>query len=84
MPVLLIIFGLLLMLFGGGCTLIVGGLFISDSSGSFGDLGSILPMWLGIGVAPLVGGYFMFRAGLSKDRERRKTAQTPPSTGDKA
>ena len=83
MPVLLIILGLLLMLFGGGCTLIAGGLFISDPSGSFGDLGSILPMWLGIGLAPLLGGFFMFRAGLSKDRERRKAVQTPPAAGDK-
>ena len=84
MPVLLIVFGLLLMLFGGGCTLIVGGLFISDPSGGLDDLVSILPMWFGIGVAPLAGGFLMFRAGLSKDRERRKAAQTPPATGDKA
>lgn len=83
MPVLLIIFGLLLMLFGGGCTLIVGGLFISDPSGSFGDLGSILPMWLGIGLAPLIGGIFVFRLGLKLDRERRRAAQAPPAAEDK-
>ena len=84
MPVLLIVLGLLLMLFGGGCTLIVGGMYASDPSMILNDISSTLPSFLLAGPAPLVGGYFLFRFGLKLDRERRKATQTPPATGDKA
>ena len=84
MPILLIITGLLLMLFGGGCTLFYGGIFISDPSAILDDIGSNLPSFLLIGLAPLIGGFFLFRHGLKLDREKRKAAPTPPVAGDEA
>ena len=83
MPILLIIIGLLLMLFGGGCTLFYGGIFISDPSAILDDIGSNLPSFLLIGLAPLIGGFFLFRHGLRLNRERRTAAQTPPAAEDK-
>jgi hypothetical protein len=73
MPVLFIIIGLLLILFGGGCTVV----FIAVDADS-----EFLLFWLVLGLAPLVGGFFLFRYGLKRDRERRKAAQTPPASGD--
>lgn len=70
MPILFIIIGLLLILFGGGCTIV----FIAVE----GDL-EFLWLWLALGVAPLVGGFFLIRHGLKRIRERR--AQL--SDGDK-
>jgi Flp pilus assembly protein TadB len=70
MPILFIIIGLLLILFGGGCTIV----FIAVE----GDL-EFLWLWLALGVAPLVGGFFLIRLGLKRIRERR--AQL--SDGDK-
>lgn len=70
MPILFIIIGLLLILFGGGCTIV----FIAVD----GDL-EFLWLWLALGVAPLVGGFFLIRHGLKRIRERR--AQL--SDGDK-
>jgi hypothetical protein len=70
MPVLLIILGLLLLLFGGGCTLIFFGA---------GPTSEFLLLWLGLGVAPLVGGFLLIRYGLRLRRER----QAQLSDGDK-
>lgn len=70
MPILFIIIGLLLILFGGGCTIV----FIAVD----GDL-EFLWHWLALGVVPLVGGFFLIRHGLKRIRERR--AQL--SDGDK-
>jgi hypothetical protein len=71
MGVLLIILGLLLMLFGGGCTLILAGIESYNPSNIMNDLADFLPMWLGLGLLPLAAGFFLFRAGLKLDRERR-------------
>jgi Flp pilus assembly protein TadB len=71
MPILLIIIGLLLILFGGGCTIV----FIAVD----GDL-EFLWLWLALGVAPLVGGFFLIRYALKLLRERREQ----PSGGDKS
>ena len=70
MPIFLMIIGLLLILFGGGCTIV----FIAVD----GDI-EFLWLWLALGLAPLVGGFFLIRYGLRLLRERR--AQTP--NGDK-
>ena len=59
MPILLIVIRLLLMLFGGGRTLFYGGIFISDPSAILDDIGSNLPSFLLIGLAPLIGGFFL-------------------------
>jgi TRAP-type C4-dicarboxylate transport system permease small subunit len=81
MHVLLIIFGLLLIVFGGGCTLIVGGVTISDPSSATSDLATILPLWLVLGLLPLAAGIWLFRAGLRIDREKRQSARIPPPAG---
>ena len=70
MPIFLMIIGLLLILFGGGCTIV----FIAVD----GDL-EFLWLWLALGLAPLVGGFFLIRHGLKFLRERR----AEPSSGDK-
>ena len=61
----------LLILFGGGCTIV----FIAVD----GDL-EFLWLWLALGVAPLVGGFFLIRYALKLLRERREQ----PSGGDKS
>ena len=70
MPIFLMIIGLLLVLFGGGCTVIFFGV---------GPDTEFLWLWLGLGVAPLVGGFFLIRHGLKLLRERR----AQPANGDK-
>jgi len=70
MPILLMILGLLLILFGGGCTLIFFGM---------GPDSEFLWLWLGLGALPLAGGFFLVRYGLRLRRARR--AQLPD--GDK-
>ncbi len=75
MPVLLIVIGLLLMLFGGGCALLAGGIFMSDPKILMNDLPSLVPLYLGVAIAPLVGGYFLFRHGLRQDRAQRQAAK---------
>jgi hypothetical protein len=84
MPVLFIVLGLLLMLFGGGCALLAGGIFISEPSILMNDLPSLVPLYLGVAIAPLVGGFFLFRHGLRQDRERRQAAKAKFDGTDKA
>lgn len=72
MHVILIVIGLILMLFGGGCTLIVGGLVISDPQSMLNDPLSVLGLGGGLGVLPLVIGLLLFRTGMRIDREKRK------------
>jgi hypothetical protein len=62
MPIFLMILGLLLILFGGGCTTIFFGV---------GPDAEFLWLWLGLGVAPLVGGLLLVRYGLRLRRDRR-------------
>ena len=61
MPVLLMILGRLLILFGGGCTVIFFGM---------GPDSEFVLLWLGLGVAPLVGGLLLARYGLRLRRKR--------------
>lgn len=74
MPIFLMIIGLLLILFGGGCTIV----FIAVD----GDI-EFLWLWLALGGAPLVGGFFVVRHGLKLLRERRNAKQVQPTIGDK-
>lgn len=62
MPILLMILGLLLVLFGGGCTLIFFGM---------GPDSEFLLLWLALGAAPLAGGFLLVRYGLRLRRARR-------------
>ncbi len=75
MHVLLIVIGLLLLLFGGGCTLIGLGLIVWEPQNFARDMETIVSIWLPFGLAPLVGGYFLFRQGLKIDRQRRQKAR---------
>ena len=70
MSVFLMIMGLLLVLFGGGCTVIFFGV---------GPDSEFLWLWLALGVAPLVGGFLLVRYGLRLRRER----QALPPDGNK-
>ena len=63
MHVLLLVFGLLLVLFGGGCTVLFFGM---EAPSDF------LMLWLGLGLAPLGGGIFLIRRGIRLRRERRE------------
>ena len=63
MYVLLFVFGLLLVLFGGGCTVLFFGM---EARSEF------LWLWLALGLAPLVGGLFLIRHGLRLHREKQK------------
>ena len=66
MHMLLMIIGLLLMLFSGGRTL----LFLR-----FGPDSELTGVWLALGLAPLVGGFFLIRYGGKLGRVKR--AQSP-------
>ena len=73
MHVLLMVIGVLLILFGGGCTVLFAGM---------GGDSEFFLLWLALGLVPLVGGFFLFRHGLQRDRERRKAA-VPPAGSEK-
>lgn len=84
MNVLLIVLGLLLILFGGGCTIIVGGVGISDPSSLTSDWQLVLSIWLPLGLVPLALGIWLFRVGLRNERERRAAAASEPVTNGTA
>lgn len=71
MHVLLIVLGLLLLLFGGGCTLIGLFMVVQEPQNILPDMALLMSIWLPFGLAPLVGGYFLFRQGLKIDRRKR-------------
>lgn len=77
MHILAIVFGLLLIMFGGGCTLIFlfGG--ITDPRSMFSDMGLFLTLWIPLGLLPLAGGIPLFRWGLKADRAKRQAAAAP-------
>ena len=73
MHVVAIIFGLLLLVFGGGCTLfILGGGLLSDGAALLADLPLLASILVPFGILPAIGGWFLFRWGLNVDRARRK------------
>jgi hypothetical protein len=73
MHVIAIIFGLLLLVFGGGCTLfIVGGGLLSDGAALVADLPLLATILVPFGIVPAIGGWFLFRWGLKVDRAKRR------------
>ncbi len=74
MHILLIVAGLLLLVFGGGCTLIMGGFAIMDWRSTLNDFASVASLLGGLGLLPLAAGWFLFRHGVRIDREKRKAA----------
>lgn len=82
MHMLLIIVGLLLLFFGGGCVMIIGGFAIMDWRSTLNDLASVVSLLGGLGILPFAAGWFLFRAGMKIDREkRRKAAEDFRSSG---
>ncbi len=79
MHVILIVIGLLLLVFGGGCTLIflIGG--VIDPSSMMADVPLLLTMWVPLGLIPGGLGWLLFRRGLRIDREKRKSTVIPES-----
>jgi hypothetical protein len=74
LKVLSLIVGLLLMLFSGGCALLVLGAIVSEgvSAGSLQELFSVLLEVL-VFAAPAFGiGYLLFRLGRSRKKARAK------------
>ncbi len=72
MHMLLIIFGLVLLVFGGGCTLIVvGGGLLTDPASLFADVPLLLTILVPFGLLPAGLGWLLFRRGLRIDREKR-------------
>jgi hypothetical protein len=85
MYIIAIAVGVLLVLFGGGCTLIMGGLVVSDPGSLTNDLGMVLSIVLPLGILPLGVGILLIRWGVKKDRERRSArSQAPPGSGPEA
>jgi hypothetical protein len=85
MGVLLIIIGLLLLLFGGGCTLILvfGGLF-SDPGSLTADLPLLFSILVPFGLLPAGIGWLLFRAGQRRVKDKNGSIGndgTPPDGG---
>lgn len=75
MRVLVMIAGLLLVLFGGGCTLFVAGIGLLDFRNFITDLPSVLQILLPFGILPLAVGWLLFRWGLRGSRARSGAAE---------
>lgn len=81
MHVLLIIIGLLFMLFGGGCTLLIAGLSFTEPSSILNDPTG-LSVLIFMGLLPLGIGWLLFRWGMKIDREKRRAGARPPNQGE--
>ncbi len=79
MHVLLIVIGVMFLLFGGGCTLIIGGFSLTDPV-SIGKDPTAMSMLVFMGLLPLGIGWLLLRQGLKIDREKRR-AKLPPQDG---
>ncbi len=77
MHVLLIVIGLLLAVFGGGCVLIMGVLVAGDLRSALNDLPTLFGFGGLLGLLPLAVGILLIRAGLRIDREKRKATIAP-------
>jgi len=71
MHIVLIIFGVLLLLFGGGCTLIVLGEASYDPSRFLSNFLDMMPFWIPLGLLPLIVGWLLVRWGVKWGRSKR-------------
>jgi hypothetical protein len=71
MPIVLIIFGALLLLFGGGCTLIMLVVMVQDPSNVWSNLQDVVPFWIPLGLLPLVIGGLLVRWGVKWRRAKQ-------------
>jgi len=69
--IVLIIFGVLLLLFGGGCTLIVLGEVSYDPSHFLSNFLDMMPFWIPLGLLPLIVGWLLVRWGVKWGRSKR-------------
>jgi len=72
MPIVLIIFGVLLLLFGGGCTVIMVGILVEDPEHAWSTLQEVIPFWIPLGLLPLIIGGLLFRWGVKSRRAKRE------------
>jgi hypothetical protein len=77
MHVLLIVVGLLLLMFGGGCTLISVGYLLGGTNDIMRELRDGWWILVFFGLVPLGVGIWMVRAGMRIDRQKRKAAVPP-------
>lgn len=75
MYVIAAIFGLLLLVFGGGCTLIFVVGELMDPKSMLADIPLLLTMWVPLGLLPLAGGWFLLRYGMRRAAEQRRADQ---------
>jgi hypothetical protein len=73
MHVVAAILGLLLLVFGGGCTLIIVVGSIIDLRSMLADIPLLLTIWLPLGLVPGLGGWYLLRWAMRKAAERRTT-----------
>jgi membrane protein implicated in regulation of membrane protease activity len=71
MHIIVIMFGLLLALFGGGCTLIWGGAIVFSPNAAR-DLNNYGAALFFAGLLPLAAGVLMIKWGVRRDREKRR------------
>ena len=71
MHIVAIIFGLLLLVFGGGCVLMFVGFGFTDPKGMLADIPLLLTIVVPLGVLPAALGWFLFRWGMKRDRKRQ-------------
>ena len=76
MHVVLIIIGGLFAAFGGGCTIIMLGLGVTDPGSMLNDMGLLLSILVPLGLLPLGIGIALIRWGIRMGRQ--KSAGPPP------
>lgn len=80
MHIVIFLLAALLLLFGGGCTLIFLVLSFGDPRSFFGDIGLLLSVWLPLGLALIVGGIALWRVAIGM--KRKHAGQVSDKTGE--
>jgi hypothetical protein len=70
LPIVLFILAAVLIVFGGGCTLIFLVSAIGDPRAMYADIGAVVGIWLPLGLGPLVAGIVLWRAAFNMKRKR--------------
>jgi hypothetical protein len=79
MHIVVLIFSALLLLFGGGCTLIMVFVALDDPQHFMRNLQDFAPFWIPLGLLPLGIGWLLFRWGLKLKRAKRDNDPTVKS-----
>jgi hypothetical protein len=70
MHIVVFILAALLLLFGGGCTLVFLVSTIEDPRAMYVDIGAVVAIWLPLGLGPLAAGIALWRVALNMKRKR--------------